>query len=105
MTLARRRATAAGLAASALLAFACTKERPPAESPPAATPSAASVTRAPFGTAPDGTPVDVYTLVNSHGIRTRILTYGGIVQTLETPDRTGKLDDVVLGFDDLQGYV
>ena len=105
MTLARRRATAAGLAASALLAFACTKERPPAEGPPAATDAAASVTRAPFGTAPDGTPVDVYTLVNSRGIRTRILTYGGIVQTLETPDRTGKLDDVVLGFDDLQGYV
>jgi aldose 1-epimerase len=101
MTLARRRASAAGLAASALLAFACTKDRPPA----ATTGTAASVTRAPFGTAPDGKPVDVYTLVNSHGIRTRILTYGGIVQTLETPDRTGKLDDVVLGFDDLQGYV
>ena len=100
MILARRRATAAALAASALLAFACTKERPPA-----ATSSAASVTRAPFGTAPDGTPVDVYTLVNAHGIRTRILTYGGIVQTLETPDRAGKLDDIVLGFDDVPGYV
>ena len=100
MILARRRATAAGLAASALLAFACTKEQPPP-----ATSSAASVTRAPFGTAPDGTPVDVYTLVNSHGIRARILTYGAIVQTLETPDRAGKLDDIVLGFDDLQGYV
>ncbi|PYP77600.1 MAG: galactose-1-epimerase [Gemmatimonadetes bacterium] len=83
-----------------MLALACTKERPPA----AAT-TAASVTRAPFGTAPDGTPVDAYTLVNTHGIRTRILTYGGIVQSIETPDRAGKLDDVVLGFDDLQGYV
>ena len=100
MTLARRRATAAGLAASALLAFACSKE-----SPPAATSPAASVTRAPFGTAPDSTPVDVYSLVNSHGIRARILTYGAIVQSLEIPDRAGKLDDVVLGFDDLQGYV
>ena len=100
MTLARRRAIAASLAASAMLALACTKERPPA----AAT-TAASVTRAPFGTAPDGTPVDAYTLVNTHGIRTRILTYGGIVQSIETPDRAGKLDDVVLGFDDLQGYV
>src|SRR5688572_9999681 len=66
MTFARRRATAAGLAASALLAFACTKERPPADRPAAGTTgTAASVTRAPFGTAPDGTPVDVYTLVNS----------------------------------------
>src|SRR5215203_256843 len=100
MTLARRRATAASLAASALLAFACTKERPPAATSPAH-----GVTRASFGTAPDGTPVDVYTLVNAHGIRTRILTYGGIVQTIETPDRAGKLDDIVLGFDDMQGYV
>ena len=105
MTLARRRSTAAAVAASALLVFACSKERPPAERPPAATSSTASVTRASFGTAPDGTPVDVYTLVNAHGIRVRILTYGGIVQSIETPDRAGKLDDIVLGFDDLQGYV
>jgi aldose 1-epimerase len=105
MTFARPRATAAGLAASALLALACTKDRPANDTTTAATASAASVTRASFGTAPDSTPVDVYTLTNAHGIRARILTYGGIVQTLETPDRAGKLDDVVLGFDDMQGYV
>jgi aldose 1-epimerase len=111
MTLVRRRATAAALAASAMLALACTKDRPAADSsaaaaaPAPATGGAASVTRASFGTTPDGTPVDVYTLTNAHGIRMRVLTYGGIVQSLETPDRAGKLDDVVLGFDDLQGYV
>jgi aldose 1-epimerase len=111
MTLVRRRATAAALAASAMLALACTKERPAADSSAAAPAPApapggtASVTRASFGTTPDGTPVDVYTLTNAHGIRMRVLTYGGIVQSLETPDRAGKLDDVVLGFDDLQGYV
>jgi aldose 1-epimerase len=111
MTLVRRRATAAALAASAMLALACTKDRPAADSsaataaPAPATGGGASVTRASFGTTPDGTPVDVYTLTNAHGIRMRVLTYGGIVQSLETPDRAGKLDDVVLGFDDLQGYV
>jgi aldose 1-epimerase len=73
--------------------------------PPAATSKMASVSRERFGVSPDGRPVDVYTLVNARGIRMRVLTYGGIIQTLETPDRAGKLDDVVLGFDDLQGYV
>jgi len=110
MTLVRRRATAAGLAASVMLVLACSQDRSAKDSTakdttPAASASAAGVTRASFGAAPDGTPVDVYTLVNAHGIRARILTYGGIVQSLETPDRTGKLDDVVLGFDDMPGYV
>ena len=110
MTLVRRRATAAGLAASVMLVLACSQDRSAKDSTardttPAAAASAPGVTRASFGAAPDGTPVDVYTLVNAHGIRARILTYGGIVQSLETPDRTGKLDDVVLGFDDMPGYV
>ena len=100
MTIARRRAAAPGLLAAALFALACAKA-----SPPAAATRPASVTRERFGVAPDGKPVDVFTLVNSNGIRTRILSYGGIIQTLETPDRNGKLDDVVLGFDSLQGYV
>ena len=98
MTFARHRAPR--LLAGALFALACTKAEQPA-----ATTAAASVTRERFGVAPDSTPVEVFTLVNSHGIRARILTYGGIIQSLETPDRNGKLDDVVLGFDDLQGYV
>ena len=105
MTLARRRVTAAGLAASAMLALACSKESPATDRPAAAAATHDSVVSASFGKAPDSTPVEVYTLVNAHGIRARILTYGGIIQTLETPDRAGKLDDVVLGFDDMPGYV
>jgi aldose 1-epimerase len=34
----------------------------------------------------------------------RIMTYGGIVQSLKVPDKNGKFDDVVLGFDNLDGY-
>ena len=105
MTLARRRAIAAGLVTSATLALACTKDRPAADRPAAAAATRDSVEHAPFGKAPDGTPVEAYTLVNAHGIRARILTYGGIIQSLETPDRAGKLGDVVLGFDDMPGYV
>ena len=71
----------------------------------ASTPHVDSVSRAPFGTAPDGTPVEVFTLTNKNGVEARILSYGGIIQSLKTPDRTGKMDDVVLGFDDMAGYV
>ena len=100
MTIARRPGPAPALLATMLFVVACATA-----GPPAAPTKTGFVTRERFGVAPDGKPVDVYTLVNARGIRTRILTYGGIIQTLETPDRAGKLDDVVLGFDDLQGYV
>ncbi|WP_077795947.1 aldose epimerase family protein [Streptomyces sp. JHA26] len=57
-----------------------------------------------FGTLPDGTPVHRWTLERS-GVRVRILSYGGIVQSAEVPDRDGRTADVVLGFADLDGYV
>jgi aldose 1-epimerase len=46
-----------------------------------------------------------YTLANSHGMRVRILSYGGIIQTLEVPDRHGHTANVVLGFPTLADYV
>jgi aldose 1-epimerase len=58
-----------------------------------------------FGKLPDGTAVDLYTLTNPAGTRVKIVTYGGIVTELHVPDRNGKLDDVVLGFDNLQDYL
>jgi aldose 1-epimerase len=66
--------------------------------------SKASITSAAFGKTPDGTPVEIYTLRNSRGAQARILTYGGIVQSLIVPDKNGKFGDVVLGFDTLDGY-
>jgi len=62
------------------------------------------VTSRQFGTMPDGTPVEIYTLKDSN-IEAQIMTYGGILVSLKVPDRSGKLADVVLGFDDLAGYV
>jgi aldose 1-epimerase len=64
-----------------------------------------SVTKVPFGTTPEGTQVDKYTLTNAHGVRVAILTYGGIVQSIDVPDKNGKLGDVALGFDRLEDYV
>ncbi|MFD5050733.1 aldose epimerase family protein [Streptomyces tendae] len=57
-----------------------------------------------FGTLSDGTPVHRWTLERS-GVRVRVLSYGGIVQSAEVPDRDGHPADVVLGFADLDGYV
>jgi aldose 1-epimerase len=64
-----------------------------------------NITKADFGKTPDGTPVEIYTLHNARGAEARILTYGGIVQSLYMPDKNGKLDDIVLGFDSLDGYL
>ncbi|MBX8488815.1 galactose mutarotase [Pseudomonas cichorii] len=57
-----------------------------------------------FGKLPDGTPIEKYTLQNSHGLQASIITYGATLQSLKVPDRSGKVEDVVLGFDDVQGY-
>jgi aldose 1-epimerase len=65
----------------------------------------ASVTTTPFGTTPDGEAVDLITLTNGHGIEVRAMSYGGIILSLKVPDRNGALDDVVLGYDDLGGYL
>jgi aldose 1-epimerase len=62
------------------------------------------VTKAEFGKLADGTAVDIYTLKNEKGMEARIITYGGIVVSLTAPDRSGKYEDVVLGYDHLDGY-
>jgi aldose 1-epimerase len=63
------------------------------------------VVRAPFGRLPDGREVDVFTLTNGGGVEVRAITYGAIIVSLRVPDRAGHVDDVVLGYDDLRGYV
>ena len=60
--------------------------------------------QAPFGQA-DGKPVTLYTLRNSKGAEAKIMNYGGIVQSLTMPDRTGKFADIALGYDNVDGYV
>ena len=57
-----------------------------------------------FGKTADGQAVQLFTLTNAHGLKATISTYGGTLTSLLTPDRTGQLGDVVLGFDNLAGY-
>ena len=58
-----------------------------------------------FGKTDDGEQVDLYTLTNRAGMEATISTYGGTLESLKVPDKQGKLDDVVLGYPDLEGYI
>ncbi len=76
-----------------LLVFACTQSGPKL-----------TVSKEPFGTV-EGKQINLYTLKNANGMVVKIMNYGAIVQSILVPDREGKFEDVVLGFDQLEGYV
>lgn len=63
-----------------------------------------SITKAPFGQV-GGRSIELYTLTNARGITVRIMTYGAAIVSLETPDRAGRLQNIVLGFDTLAPYL
>jgi len=64
-----------------------------------------NITEKPFGTTNDGVPVKLYNLRNSKGAEVTITNYGGLVTTLQAPDRNGNLADVLLGYDNLADYI
>jgi aldose 1-epimerase len=53
----------------------------------------------------DGQKIELYVLTNRNGVEARIITYGGALVSLKVPDRNGRFDDVVLGYDNLDGYL
>lgn len=73
--------------------------------PLAAADEPVKVEKTAFGKLPDGTMVDLYVLTNARGMKAKVMTYGAILTELHVPDRDGKTADVVLGFDDLKGYL
>jgi len=64
----------------------------------------AGFSRAPFGHV-DGKDVFLYRLINAHGVEVRVMSYGATIVSLRVPDRNAQSDDVVLGFDTLDGYL
>lgn len=68
-------------------------------------PAVVTMPREDWGKGPEGRKVERFTLKNSKGMEASILTYGGIVQTLKTPDRNGNFADVALGFNSLDEYM
>ena len=63
----------------------------------------AKVTKSAFGETPDGRQVEIFTLEEG-SLRARVMTYGARLVSLEVPDRTGKVADVVLGYESLTPY-
>jgi len=66
--------------------------------------AAARLDRAPYGTTQAGQAVDILTMTNDHGLRVRFLSFGGVITEIDVPDRTGRLDDIVLGLRTLRDY-
>jgi aldose 1-epimerase len=77
----------------------------PADSAATGTSASAMPTSASFGKATDGTEVQLFTLTNAAGLKATISTYGGTLTSLLVPDKDGKLSDVILGFDNVSGYL
>lgn len=65
----------------------------------------ASIVQSLYGTMPNGELVTQYVLTNTNGVEATIITYGGIITSLKTLDKNGKLGDIVLGYDNLEGYI
>jgi aldose 1-epimerase len=59
--------------------------------------AAGTLEHAPYGKTKDGQAVDVYTMTNDHGMRVRLLSFGGTIIEISVPDRAGRVDNVVLG--------
>jgi aldose 1-epimerase len=58
-----------------------------------------------IGATADGKQVDEYTLTNAHGLVVKVMTYGGIITSVQTPDRQGHLTNITLSLDSLQDYL
>ena len=96
------------LALSGLLGACGHHDSETSKSPSTATPAKgteAKLKKDSFGKLPDGTPVDVYTLTNKNGVEVKITNYGATLTSVKVPDRTGKIDDVELGYDSIDGYL
>lgn len=89
-----------------LFLAASAQAAPKADSPKSSTQKTAmSITKSPFGKTKDGTEVSLFTCTNKNGLVMKVMTYGATVVSMETPDKSGKLADIQLGFPTLEGYL
>jgi len=58
-----------------------------------------------YGLMPDGDEVHLFSLANDRGTEVKIINYGGIITNINLPDGQGKVADIVLGLDTLEGYL
>jgi len=94
------------LAVTAVIVFGCEKKNTAtAQESEVKEKKEMSITKETFGKMPDGQEITLYTLTNPNGIKAKIMNYGATLVSLETPDRDGKVTDITLGFDTLDGYL
>ena len=58
-----------------------------------------------FGTTPEGAEIKKFTISNDNGIKASYINFGAILASLRLPDRQGEVEEVTLGFDNLDGYI
>lgn len=63
-----------------------------------------SISTETFGKTKEGAEVTRYTVTNKNGLSFSALDYGAVIVNLMTPDKSGEMADIVLGFDDVAGY-
>lgn len=63
-----------------------------------------AITKSEFGKTKDSTPIELYTLKNANGVEMDVITYGGRITSLKVPNKDGKLENVILGFDTIEDY-
>lgn len=64
-----------------------------------------SITSEAYGTLPNGAEAHLFTLTNKNGLKAQVSNFGAILVSLQVPDRKGRMADIVLGKDNLQGYL
>lgn len=94
-------------AISIAISFVQCKETPKKEIPTKVmeTESTATIEKSSYGLTQDSLQVDLYKLKNRKGMEVNVITYGGRITSLNVPDKNGKFENVVLGFDNLGQYL
>jgi len=64
-----------------------------------------TIIKTPYGLLPDGSHADLFTFTNTRGVVAKITNYGGHLTELHVPDKSGRVANVVLGFDNLAQFV
>jgi len=64
-----------------------------------------SINSSHFGVTSEGDSIRQFTISNKNGLEVKIINYGGIVTHLKVPDKNGKIEDIVLGYDNLSDYL
>jgi aldose 1-epimerase len=83
----------------------CQKKNPPPPQPKHQVAHTLNISQTFFGRTPDGDSITIYTLTDGKGMEARLINYGATLVSLKVPDRNGAYEDVILGYDDLDGYV